>query len=349
MSTERESRGFLGPVQSVRTEMVVLSSKSYKMNEAGRELWEDYSPTPGGGGVSRNRPELAEVFIFDVEGRIIEEASAERSLVEQEPFRYIYTYNDIGQVVERADYNEDGSATGKTTYTYDSTGSRTAEVYYDTEGGKALTTYEAGGCISELDWYRPDGSVSMRRAFTFKIIGSIVEQYYYEDGMYHSKSISVYNQTGQEVERAVYNRDGSLYGKDLKTYDAQGLIVERAVDSDADGVAEERMEFTYDDKGTLLGMIHTRPKDGLSLEPVNRRYIYAYDFHGNIVEFSGYDADGSLVSQETYAYEYDSYGNWIKQTKTSLSNKWKTEPFLAAFESIEEYYRTIIYFEEKMA
>ena len=42
--------------------------------------------------------------------------------------------------------------------------------------------------------------------------------------------------------------------------------------------------------------------------------VYKYDDKGNISEMTLLNDDGSLVSKETYKYEFDFAGNWNKMT-----------------------------------
>ena len=43
---------------------------------------------------------------------------------------------------------------------------------------------------------------------------------------------------------------------------------------------------------------------------------YRYDEHGNLTELSAYDHGGIARSHRTYAYEYDSAGNWISRKES---------------------------------
>ena len=38
-----------------------------------------------------------------------------------------------------------------------------------------------------------------------------------------------------------------------------------------------------------------------------------FNYQGNEIEENGFDADGSLIYKNTYKYDYDNKGNWIKQ------------------------------------
>ena len=70
------------------------------------------------------------------------------------------------------------------------------------------------------------------------------------------------------------------------------------------------------------------------------REVYKYDEKGNISEMTLMGSDGSMVSKETYKYEYDSLGNWTKMT-TSVA---VVENSKIAFEPVEVTYRTISYY-----
>src|SRR5438477_12910912 len=115
MLTDREKCEFIGPVRSVRAEIENGPSRSYKLLENRRELWKDYSDSFTDHSNSTNEQSSPyEIFIFDPTGRLIEDASAERQWIEQEPYGYIYRYDEKGRIDERLSYNEDGSPSGKT-------------------------------------------------------------------------------------------------------------------------------------------------------------------------------------------------------------------------------------------
>jgi TonB family protein len=67
---------------------------------------------------------------------------------------------------------------------------------------------------------------------------------------------------------------------------------------------------------------------------------YKYDDKGNISEMTLVSADGSLLSKETYKYEFDFAGNWSKMT-TSVA---VFEGGKLSFEPTEVTYRSIMYY-----
>jgi len=67
---------------------------------------------------------------------------------------------------------------------------------------------------------------------------------------------------------------------------------------------------------------------------------YKYDDKGNISEMTLVNADGSLLSKETYKYEFDFAGNWNKMT-TAVA---VIEGGRMSFEPTEVTYRSIMYY-----
>src|SRR5215213_1480408 len=68
--------------------------------------------------------------------------------------------------------------------------------------------------------------------------------------------------------------------------------------------------------------------------------VYKYDEKGNISEMTMLNADGTLLSKETYKYEFDFLGNWSKMT-TSVA---MVDARGVAFEPTEVTYRSIMYY-----
>lgn len=68
--------------------------------------------------------------------------------------------------------------------------------------------------------------------------------------------------------------------------------------------------------------------------------VYKYDDKGNISEMTLLNADGSLLSKETYKYEFDFAGNWNKMT-TAVA---VIEGGRMSFEPTEVTYRSIMYY-----
>jgi protein TonB len=93
---------------------------------------------------------------------------------------------------------------------------------------------------------------------------------------------------------------------------------------------------TYDQKGNRVDNAYFLEAGGT----LTGKELYKYDDRGNIVEMTLHNADGTLLSKETYAYEFDAVGNWVKMT-TSVA---MIEGGKVTFEPSEVTYRTISYY-----
>lgn len=92
----------------------------------------------------------------------------------------------------------------------------------------------------------------------------------------------------------------------------------------------------YDIKGAKIENAYY-PVPGAA---VTGKEVYKYDDKGNIIEMTLQDEKRTLLSKETYTYEFDQFGNWTKMT-TSVA---VIENGKITFEPTEITYRTISYY-----
>ena len=93
----------------------------------------------------------------------------------------------------------------------------------------------------------------------------------------------------------------------------------------------------YDLKGTKVENQYFPVAGGT----LTGKEVYKYDDKGNISEMTLLNADGSLMSKETYKYEFDFAGNWNKMT-ASVAVVDGVGKF--TFEPSEITYRAIMYY-----
>ncbi|HEU4594801.1 MAG TPA: TonB family protein [Pyrinomonadaceae bacterium] len=93
---------------------------------------------------------------------------------------------------------------------------------------------------------------------------------------------------------------------------------------------------TYDNKGNKVDNAYFLAAGG----SLTGKETYKYDEKGNMVEMTLLNEDGSLLSKESYSYEFDAVGNWVKMT-TSVA---VIEGGKLTFEPSEVTYRTIAYY-----
>jgi protein TonB len=92
----------------------------------------------------------------------------------------------------------------------------------------------------------------------------------------------------------------------------------------------------YDIKGAKIENAYF-PVPGAA---ITGKEVYKYDDKGNIMEMTLQDEKGTLLSKETYTYEFDQFGNWTKMT-TSVA---VIENGKITFEPTEVTYRSISYY-----
>jgi TonB family protein len=137
---------------------------------------------------------------------------------------------------------------------------------------------------------------------------------------------------GEESDRA---RDG-LRGpvRRIRTEVVKVMMVDGKLADNGKRVLLETSE--YDLKGAKIQNQYF-PVGGST--PTGRE-TYKYDDKGNISEMTLMGTDGSLISKETYNYDYDSLGNWVKMTSSVAV----VENGRISFEPSEVTYRTIFYY-----
>jgi periplasmic protein TonB len=121
--------------------------------------------------------------------------------------------------------------------------------------------------------------------------------------------------------RRVRTETAKLSNKNGKIVEAQRVPLEVAA---------------YDIKGAKIENAYY-PVPGAA---ITGKEVYKYDDKGNIMEMTLQDEKGTLLSKETYTYEFDQFGNWIKMT-TSVA---VIENGKITFEPTEITYRTISYY-----
>jgi protein TonB len=122
--------------------------------------------------------------------------------------------------------------------------------------------------------------------------------------------------------RRVRTEIAKLANADGKQAEGKHVLVEVAA-YDVKGSKVENQYFPIPGGATLTG-----------------KEVYKYDEKGNISEMTLLNPDGSLLSKETYKYEFDFLGNWNKMT-TSVA---VVDGRGITFEPTEITYRSIMYY-----
>ena len=365
MRTNLKDYNLAGNVQSVKTTLVDMSTKSYRLLPNGRQELRDFgNPSDG----SPDSPLVWDAVKFDAKGKLVEDIDLDRSLIEQESYRYVYAYSEDGILVERVGYRENGSSDGRNVYRYGPKGKKSEEFLYSSDG-RAQTRYEFdehGNCVS-IEWFKEDGTVGEKqiRHYEYLSKGNTLEEIFYPPEMPPGIGVTLYAPSQADVEKAaaraappryrtVTVRDDAGHVREISRYDVDGSLHERKI-LGKDGILRSKewrlgdatvTTTICDDEGREVEIHTTAKQDFLSPRAVDDRTLFSYDEHGNITDMITTGPDASLIRRTTNAFVYDSHGNWIEKTEVELNNTWKTEPFPAAFETIHRFKRTISYFPE---
>jgi hypothetical protein len=124
--------------------------------------------------------------------------------------------------------------------------------------------------------------------------------------------------------------------KSIWNYDSQGNML-TWVYYGLRGRLEGKSSYKYDEKGNRIEAALYRRESIL-----DHREIYSYNEQGDIVEYASYNGNGSLRHKRAYEYEYDSEGNWVKESWL----EWVVENGESYFKPRGTRYRIITYYKD---
>lgn len=202
--------------------------------------------------------------------------------------------NEKGNKIEKTEYNSDGSSFVKLIYQYD---------------GK-------GNTVSE-DRYNGDGSLAKKNQFTYNFDdhGNMIEKNWIQpNGSLGDKTVFKYDDKGNIIEMSWFNEDGSSGGKGTRRCDEKGNMVE-GVYFKPDGKIDWRYTYRYDEKGNRV------EENIYKGEKFIIKYFRKFDEYGNETEIDWCKENGKPYRKYSSKFEYDSNGNWIRQTQFKKENK----------------------------
>lgn len=245
-------------------------------------------------------------------------------------------------------------------FAFDVDGFFLEDVRYIGDGRKSVTSYEKGKTTDTV--YAADGSIESKEVTTLgegqRITGIT---YYDRQGALTHKKIYRY-EADRPLGIETYSADMTLLQKEIYVYNSRGLSAIEQYDGEGtlldrrsyeSEIRDNRSEsLSYDADGTYRGKIVSPvftdgPKGRISERlyysangSLERREVFTESEDGRIAERAAYKSDGSLDYKWRAVYEYDSYGNWTKETKET----WVTKNGKSFFEPTYVTYRTITYY-----
>ncbi len=206
----------------------------------------------------------------------------------------------------------------------------------ETQGARrpeSVTNYdEQGNRTDGLAYSLVNGSLEERRVYSRDADGNQTVIAYGPNGALLSKSVATFNQAGRPTEWVTYDANGAVVRKAVTEYYADGRL-SQGIMYNGDGSLSNKTIYLYDPQGKYLGY-EVRDASGNIMMKVMQSADSYEVFH--------YDNEGTVDHRSTAqapTYEYDSQGNWIKEsTRSSQTHAGRTE------EVIQLRYRTITYY-----
>jgi hypothetical protein len=206
------------------------------------------------------------------------------------------------------------------------------------EAGRLIEDFSEGRAVCEED--------EPRLKYLYDESGILIRKDKYDwDGEVHmGYSTFRYSEDGGHVEDSFYFADENKAELGHSTaFDEAGRIVS-TVNFDSDGKPIEPGSYPQGSNETIE---KTLP-DGLRVEvklfkpdgTYSHKTITEYDIAGRVVNYSAYEADGTMYLRHEYEYELDSYGNWTKQFNIYWVIGWgpfKLIPFTVTRRKIEYF------------
>jgi hypothetical protein len=292
-------------IQRIRTEKVVFGEKLGKWLEISRVLLSDDR--------------------FDIAGNLLESIHPES--------RTVKIYNDNYKVIEEIHYDNKGVARDTLKYEYDDGGRMAVQYYFskpEVLSSKTIYTYNESGQIIESAYYNANNQFTGKSVLIFDERKRLREKHISNGaGLIRQSHSLIYDQHGNVIESIGRNADGSYANRTSCENTEQGSVCETF---DA-----KHKVFThyFDQQGHSVKMTRYQEDGSLSSE-----ITYLRNEKGEVVEEKEINADGLMIKHLFFAYEYDSAGNSIKETKSQA----RIEKGKAVIRPIEVVYSTISYF-----
>ena len=179
----------------------------------------------------------------------------------------------------------------------------------------------------EIKGYSADGRMYGSTLYKTDVKGNILEEIRLDSaGQLRDSYKYTYDGKGNQLGYGSYAKDGKLRGRTLYTYNSLGQKTENKTETT--GYATSYIMYEYDAKGNV-SMENHPPLANLP----GIKFERFYDDKNNKIREVKYITTKPKSYTSTWVYEYDSKGNWIKQTEYSDEG----EPYSV-------YERTIVYY-----
>jgi len=254
------------------------------------------------------RREIQTVEKYDLGGNLIESAHYNQGVLER---KFVSTFDGRGHLIETRTDESQAEFSTQSLPRYNDQGRLVEEFLYDSKGSLLVRSgysYDDRNNQTAAIHYDGKGALNCRIDFTYDLEDRLVGVLcYVAEGGRASREFNEYDSIGRKVLEAHYGQNNSLASKRVYHYDTSGNQAGSAL---------------YDADGSLIA-----------------KTISVFDNRGNEIETATYE-DDHLKWREVRRFEFDSMGNWIKETATKFTAKTNG----AYSKHIQVKYRTITYY-----
>ena len=206
--------------------------------------------------------------------------------------KYIFNTNGDIDIIEN--YGDNATLDSKEVFDYKLGKIRVSKVH-NSKGTVTRSTqyeYDIQGRLETQKKINASGKLQYQTTFFYNQKGLLVAKHKLIPSInYTMKESYLYNTKGQKIEIAKASRIGTT--KELFTYNEKGL---------------QNKKSEYNAMGELYSYI-----------------TYSYNKENDKTNLKKYDADGTLTYFESYAYIYDTTGNWIERISFEKGEKVSVE------------------------
>ena len=173
---------------------------------------------------------------------------------------------------------------------------------------RAIYRYDAKNHREEVISYSEEGSPLNKEVFVFDKQGRIMEHSFSNAGG-SLKSGWAYRYIDKDgiTEMISYRVDDFVSMRMVHYLNKGGSVTGPAPYEDYDAI-DSRMVNSYDEDGQRIETLTYKNEGSL-----DQRWKFNYNTKGHKVRVSVYDSHGTIRFSESYSYEFDLMGNWIKQ------------------------------------
>jgi len=252
--------------------------------------------------------EIHTVEDYDLSGNRIESAHYNQGVLER---KFVSTFDGRGRLIESRTDESQAEFSTQSLPRYNDQGKLVEEFLYDSKGSllvRSRYSYDDRNNQTAAIHYDGKGALSCRIDFTYdledRLVGILC---YVSEGDRVSREVNEYDSIGRMVLEGHYGQNNSLESKRVYHYDTSGNLASSAL---------------YDADGSLIA-----------------KTTSVFDNRGNEIETATYE-DDHLKWRKVRRFEFDSMGNWIKETTTEFTAKTNG----AYSKRIRVKYRTITYY-----